>query len=131
MIVLAGAGYVVIGTAAALFAGTASSPAAVKTWRAAAWLLSVVLFVFHFTAERRRSVPRLRVAVDVALAVASGAAGLAVLGPLRAHWADPARFRLALLSIVAWPLLAGVPTFVVALVGGFLLDRVRRLTHSR
>jgi hypothetical protein len=63
----------------------------------------------------------------VAFAVALGAAGVAALGPLRAHWDEPTRLRLILLSVVAWPLLTGVPAFLVALFGRVLLDHARGL----
>jgi hypothetical protein len=49
---------------------------------------------------------------------------VAVLGPVRAHWGEPSRLKLVLLSIVAWPVITAVPAFVVALIGGIVLDRL-------
>lgn len=121
-LLLASTAYVVVGIGTAMLAGTASSLGGVKGWRATAWLLSLVVFLVHLAVERRRAEGRRSVAAHVALAVALGAFGVAALGPLRAHWAEPARFRLALLSIVAWPLLTGVPAFFAAFVMGALLD---------
>ena len=124
-VLLAGIAYVAIGTGTTVLAGSASSLAAVKAWRLAAWLLSLVVFGLHFAMERRRSGSHLHVAVRVALGVALGALGVAALGPARAHWADPSRTKLILLSLVAWPIITGVPAFATALMGGMIVDRLR------
>jgi len=100
-------------------------------WRAAAWLLSLSVFLVHFASERRRQRRSLDTATYVALAVGLGALGVPALGPLRAHWTDATRLPLVMLSIVAWPLLTGIPAFVVALLGGFLLDRAAGAPGSR
>lgn len=121
---LAGAAYVAIGTGTTVLAGSASSLAGVKAWRLAAWLLSLAVFGLHFAMERRRFDGHVRVAVHVALGVALGALGVAALGPARAHWADASRTRLVLLSLVAWPIITGVPAFATALVGGMIVDRL-------
>ncbi len=123
-LLFAAAAYILVGSATAVLSGMASSPTTVKAWRLAAWLLSLVVFVAHLAVERRRRVPSLSVARYVSGAVALGAMGVAAMGPLRAHWGEPERIRLALLSIVAWPILTGVPAFVVAFITGLLLDRV-------
>jgi len=114
-LLFASAAYVIIGTATAALAGIASSPAGVKAWRLAAWLLSLGVFATHIVSERRRQLPPVSVATSVALAVALGAFVVAALGPFRAHLGDPSRLKLALLSLIAWPLLTGIPAFVVAL----------------
>ena len=122
-LLLAAAGYVVAGTGTVALAGMIGAPGSVKGWRAAAWLLSLAVFVIHFASERRHRARPLSIALHVALGVAIAAVVVAAFGPLRAHWAEPARFRLALLSVVAWPVLTGVPAFLVALTGSVLLDR--------
>jgi xanthine/uracil permease len=122
-VLVAGAAYVLIGTATAMLAQRASTAAVVKEWRAAAWLLSLAVFAMHFAFERRRDPRRARVATKVALGVALGAFGLAALGPVRAHWADPSRSKIVMLSLLAWPILLGVPAFLATLVGSLLLDR--------
>ena len=124
IILLAAAAYVLIGTGTSLLGAAVSSSAAGKAWRLAAWLLSLVVFGVHFAIERDRHPRRVRVAARVALAVAIGAFGVAALGPIRTHWGEPARLKLVLLSLVAWPVLTGVPAFVVALLGGIVLDRL-------
>ena len=123
-ILLAGIAYILVGTATAAFAGMASSPSGVKGWRLVAWLLSLAVFSFHFVVERRRATRGVSLAVAVALGVAIGALGVAALGPVRSHWGDKSRLKLALLSLVAWPLLTGIPAFLVALTGSFVLDRL-------
>jgi hypothetical protein len=49
----------------------------------------------------------------VATAVALGSFLLAVAGPLRSHWNSPDVGRTAVLSVVVWPLLTGVPAFLI------------------
>jgi len=131
MFALASAGYVFAGSGTALFAGGASSLAEVKAWRLGSWLLSVLVFSCHFAGERRLRTRPVSSARVLAGAVALGAFGVAALGPLRAHWGEPARLRLVLLSIVAWPLITGVPAFLVALSARGLLDRTRGPSASR
>lgn len=123
-ILLASVAYVVGGAATAMLARSASSPAGVRGWRLAAWLLSLGVFCAHFLGERRRHWRVLHVAARVALGVALGALMLAALGPVRTHWGEPSRLQLAAFALVAWPLLTGIPAFLVALVGGLVLDRL-------
>lgn len=40
--------------------------------------------------------------------------------------AEPGPLRLVVLSLVAWPILTGVPAYVVALVGSMVLNRGAR-----
>lgn len=124
ILLIASAGYVLIGTATAALAAMASSPEGVKGWRLAAWLSSLVIFSAHLAGERRREFRRVSVATSVAVAVAIGAFVLAALGPFRTHLNDSSRLKLAMLSLVAWPLLTGVPAFVVALFANLVLDRI-------
>jgi len=129
-VLLASIAYVVVGIGTAILAGVASSPPGVKAWRLAAWLLSLAIFGIHLAIERGRHAHRLRVAVQVALAVALGALGVAAFGPVRSHWGEPHLLKLTVLSLVAWPVLTGAPAFAVALVVGFVLDRVATATQS-
>ena len=130
-VLLAGVAYVVIGMGTAILAREASSAAGVKFWRFAAWLLSIGVFVVHFVIERRRHARGLTVAALVAAAVALGGLGVAALGPLRAHWGDPHGFRRAVLSLVLFPIVTGLPAFLVALIGDVVLDRRTRMSGRR
>ncbi len=114
-VLLASVAYIVVGMETAALAGMATSPTGVKAWRLVAWLLSLVVFGIHFKVARSRGMRRSSVAAPVALAVAIGALGVAALGPVRGHWGEPHLFKLVLLSLIAWPVLAGVPAFVAAL----------------
>ena len=129
-ILLACVAYVVVGSGTAILAGVATSPAGVKAWRFIAWLLSLVVFAIHFAMERRVDERPRRVAIRVAAAVALGAFGVALLGPVRSHWGEAHLPRLIALSLIAWPVLAGVPAFVVALLAGLLRDRVGTGTQT-
>jgi hypothetical protein len=60
----------------------------------------------------------------VALAVALGACVLAAVGPVRGYWGTPRFWRITVLSLVVWPVLTGIPAFVVALVGATIHRRV-------
>ncbi|MGH7655914.1 MAG: methyltransferase family protein [Gemmatimonadaceae bacterium] len=131
-LLLAGVAYVVVGIGAAALAGAASSPSAVTAWRLAAWLLSLAIFAIHLIVERRRSGRRRSVAIRVALAVALGAIVLAALGPVRKHFGEPHPLNLIMLSLVAWPVITGVPAFVAAFLIGVVLDRgASRTPRSR
>ena len=137
-IVLASVAYVVVGIGTAMLAGAASAPTGVKGWRLAAWLLSLAVFGVHLAIERGRHEQRpgaaRQIAWRVALAVALGALGAAALGPMRSHWGEPHMLRLAILSLIAWPVLTGVPAFAVAWVIVLVLDRLgvrSRASRSR
>ncbi|MDE3152034.1 MAG: hypothetical protein KGL93_07275 [Gemmatimonadota bacterium] len=128
-VVLASVAYVIVGMGTATLARAASSPAGVKAWRLAAWLFSLAVFGIHLAIERGRGGRRLSVAIHVACAVALGACALAALGPVRGHWGEPHFLKLTALSLVAWPILTGVPAFAVALVVGVVLDRAETGTR--
>lgn len=130
IILLAGVAYLLIGIGTSMLAAEVSSSVGGKAWRLAAWLLSLVVFGVHLDIERGRDSRRVRVAARVATAVAIGAFGVAALGPLRMHWSEPARLKLVMLSLVAWPVLTGVPAFVVALLGSIGLDRLGAGTQA-
>lgn len=126
-IILAAFAYVVIGVGAAALAGAAASKPGTTAWRLTAWVLSIVVFGIHLGDScLRRRVPLRRSAFQVAVAVALGAFVLAAVGPVRAHWSSNDTARVALLSLVAWPVLTGLPAFAAALVGGYLIERTAR-----
>ena len=98
-------------------------------WRLAAWLLSVVAFAAHLGYEhaRLRNSPS-RAAWHCALAVGLGAFVLAVWVNVHGYWvgadqqSSPAR-----LALIVFPLITGVPAFLVSLfIGGVVARRRRR-----
>jgi hypothetical protein len=105
----------------------AASKGMVVFWRLAAWLVCAAAFAGHLWYEhaRLRSPPR-RAALHVSLAVALGAFLLAVWINVHAHWSAAGHPRsLAFLALVLFPVVTGVPAFVVALVVASLLARRR------
>jgi len=98
----------------------------VKAWRLAAWVVSALAFSAHMAYERFRlqNSPR-PAALHVATAVALGAFGLAVganINSLSAGSTNPHR-PLLLLSLGIWPVMTGLPAFLVALGIGSVVGR--------
>ena len=125
LIILLGVVYVTIGVATAALAGAAGSSAGVTGWRLTAWILSAAVFLWHIVVSRpRQGDSPLHSATRVALAVALGACLLAIAGPVRSHWGEPHPGRLLLLAVVLWPLIAGVPAFLMALLAEHLIVRL-------
>ncbi len=122
---LAAFAYAVVGVVTADFALAAGEPTLRSAWRLAAWVLSFVIFAAQLFYERKREGATIAtVARDVAVAAAIGAFILAIVGPVRSHWSAGDFRRAAVLSLVAWPLLVGIPAYVTALVIGFVIDRL-------
>lgn len=104
-------------------------PAANKlqfVWRLAAWLICAVAFAIHIGLEhfRFRNSPR-RAALHASMSVALGAFGLAAAANIHALTSGTGNQRLLLLALVIWPIITGVPAFVVAMVAAAGLMRVR------
>ena len=112
---LAGLLYVVAGAVTAELARTAGTPGMAKFWRLAAWPLSLAVFLGHTGYEWARRAP-VRAAYHVALGAALGGWLLAAVGPVRSHWGAPDFTRAALLSLLVWPFLTGIPAFGLAFV---------------
>lgn len=124
-VILTGLVYIVIGVVAVGFAGSAASAHSRNAWRFAAWLSSVIAFAIHVAYERfRGDATAVRSARYAAGAVALGAFALAAVGPVRSHWAADNFWRTVGLSVVLWPLLTGIPAFLVAFVFGSFLGRI-------
>jgi hypothetical protein len=122
-VVLVGAGYALVGV---VFALPASH---VYAWRLAAWGVSGVAYATHLGYERfrLRNAP-LSAALHVALAAALGALGLAVGAIVHSLSATTTsqHQRLLLVALVAWPVITGVPAFLVGLGASGLLARWSR-----
>jgi hypothetical protein len=106
----------------------------VSMWRLAAWLVSGAAFAAHIGYERfALDIPARRAAVHVALAVAVGAFGLAVGALMHSlSSGSPAGHRrLILIALVAWPIITGLPAFVVALGLSQVLTRLPWRTPAR
>jgi hypothetical protein len=120
VMVLVGIMYALIGI---VFAWPANH---VRVWRLAAWLVSAAAYAAHIGYERLglRNPPR-RAAVHVALAVALGAFGLAVAAILHSLSvvSTTQHRRLLFGALVIWPIMTGLPAFLVALGAGKVLSR--------
>ena len=126
-LILVGLLYTVVGFGTGEMARTTPSVRAGNAWRLAGWVLSFVVFAAHLVYERRRrSKPTTTAAWHVAVAVGVGAFVLAIVGPVRSHWGAADFGRAALLSLLLWPIVTGVPAFLVALLAGSVLGRVPR-----
>ena len=122
--------YPVVGIAFAALANPSAPNEMRVTWRLAAWLVCAAAFAVHLGYEhfRLRSSP-LRAAWHVSLAVALGAFLLAVWVIVHARWVGSNQSPLAPLALVVFPVVTGVPAFVVALVAGAAVARMRRRTQ--
>jgi hypothetical protein len=123
--------YTMVGVVTANLAGSAESNQLRSFWRLSALALSLIVFVSHLRYERVKlgSVTK-TAAFHTAVAVAVGAFALAVIGPARSHWGAGDFSRSVGLSLVLWPVLAGVPAFVVAIVAGSLFARAAERERS-
>ena len=122
---VAGVAYFVVGKVFAL------PPDHLRAWRLAAWAVSAIVYAAHIAHEhfRLRFSPGLA-ALHVALAAALGGFLLAVAGMANSLRLEPTIKPLWLLALVAWPLITGVPAYLVAWVGLTLLGRMTRQTGS-
>ena len=125
-IILLGGLYFVVGVVFGELAKRADSGQALFRWRLAAWVVCAFVFAAHIAHEHFRLRSRATsLALRVALAVAVGAFLLAAAATLHAiRITSSAPFWLYLLALVLWPLMTGVPAFVVALGGTKVLALV-------
>jgi hypothetical protein len=84
-------------------------------WRLAAWSICALAFTLHIGLEhfRFRNPPR-RTALHAAASIALGAFALAVSANIHALTAGSGNQRLLALALVVWPVLVGLPAFIVA-----------------
>jgi len=126
-VILLGVVYLAVGLTFGALAGSAASHQMVVAWRLAAWVISAAAFGAHIWHEhfRLRNSPRIT-AWHASAAVALGAFGLAVAARVHAHLTASGNPRLLSVALVAWPLLAGLPAFVVAFIAAAGLASRRR-----
>src|SRR5213596_1062334 len=118
--ILVAVSYVVIGIG---FAALAKSDH-VRLWRLAAWVASALVAAAHIGYEHYRlgSSPR-PTALHAAGAVALGAFGLAVAANVHWLFAETHGQRSPVLALPVWPVIAGIPAFLVALAVAAVLAR--------
>ena len=115
--------YVAIGVGFGTLAGAAGQTPARTVWRAAAFLLSGIIYGAHLALERKTA-RVLASSLHVAVAVAIGAFGLALSANVHSLSVETANRALLRMSLVIWPLMTGLPAFVVALAATTLGNRL-------
>ncbi|MGB2866907.1 MAG: hypothetical protein WBD36_00525 [Bacteroidota bacterium] len=131
-VILFGIFYVVVGIGFGSIAGSAVSNEMRFLWRLAAWLVSAAAFAVHIGYEQSRlGHPHRITAFHVSMAAALGAFGLAVAANIHELWATPGYRSLLAVALVVWPIMTGVPAFLVALAAAAGLARVQRRTDPR
>lgn len=114
---LVGVLYPAIGFASSTLAGEAASSQMQFFWRLSAFVISGVVFAAHIAYEHFRLRNRARpTAWHAAVAVAFGAFALAFMANIHDLGSAAGYRPRMLIALVAWPLLTGVPAFIVALV---------------
>lgn len=122
-VMLFGLVYLVVGVA---FPNPSDANKMQFIWRLAAWLTCMIAFAIHISLEhlRLRNAPR-RTAIHASMSVALGALGLAAAANIHSLTAGTGNRRLLALALVIWPIITGVPAFVVALAVVAVLARVQ------
>src|SRR4030095_14168670 len=120
-VILFAAIYLVVGVA---FPNPPATDKMQFMWRLAAWLICAVAFAIHICLALFRfgNSPR-RTALETAAAVAIGAFGLAAAANIHSLIVGTGNQRLLALALVLWPLITGVPAFVVAFVAATVLAK--------
>jgi hypothetical protein len=128
--ILVGVLYLAVGIASGALAGEAASNQMRFFWRLSAFVISAVVFAAHIAYEhfRLRNTAR-PTAWHASVAVAFGAFGLALAANLHDLGSTSGYRPRMLIALVAWPLLTGVPAFIVARVVTAGLDVKRRASR--
>ena len=109
-VVLFGIGYALVGILFAL------PTTYVQFWRLAAWAVCAIGFGAHIAYEQLRLRNTVRsAALHVAMAVAVGAFGLAASANIHALSTGSGNQHRLLLALGIWPVITGLPAFLVAL----------------
>jgi hypothetical protein len=116
-VILVGVLYLAVGITSAALAGAAASDQVRFFWRLSAFIISALVFAAHIAYEhfRLRNTARLT-AWHASVAVAFGAFALALVANIHDLGSASGYRTRMLIALVAWPLLTGVPAFIVALV---------------
>ena len=123
-VALTGAIYCAIGIGLSAFAAWSSSQHV--AWNVASFVVSLVVFAVHIGYEHFGIGNRpLIVAWHASLAVALGSFLLAVSANINSLRVANAPHGLLAMALVIWPLMVGIPAFVVALIAAVALKFIR------
>jgi hypothetical protein len=118
VVVAVGAFYATVGIVFAKFAPEI-------LWRRLAWLVSAGAFAAHIAYEHFFRCGSARIAAgQVGVASAIGAFGLAIAANLHGWSVPGANHRGLAIAVVAWPVIVGIPAFIVALIVAVIAKRV-------
>ena len=120
-VMVVGVVYFVIGYGSTLFDQPFSG---LHFWRLAAWVASAAVYFLHLGYEHFKLANRPTItAINAGLAVAIGGFLLAVAAITHAAMvSEHAPFGRFLIALIAWPLITGVPAFLVTLVISWILQ---------
>jgi len=123
----AGLVYFAIGIGFSALGRWAASASMRVNWNRLAFLASGIIFLVHLGYEhfRLRNSPR-TTATHVSLAVAFGAFALALNANIHDLWSAAGYRPRLLVALPVWPILTGVPAFIVALIAAAVLNFKRR-----
>jgi uncharacterized protein (DUF486 family) len=125
-VLLTGAIYCTIGIGFSAFAVRSSSQRMVVAWNVASFVVSLVVFAMHIGYEHFGIGNRpLIVAWHTSLAVALGSFLLAVSANIHSFRVANSQHGLLAIALVVWPLMTGIPAFVVALIAAVALKFIR------
>lgn len=130
-VILVGVLYAAVGLASSAVAGAATSNQMQFFWRLSAFVISGVVFAAHLAYEHFRLCNAAwPTAWHASVAVAFGGFVLALAANIH-DLGTPSGYRpRMLIALVAWPLLTGVPAFIVALVVAAGLGVIRHGGHA-
>ena len=132
VVLLLGALYFIVNFASSRLGAWPVTNSLAKTWNRLGFLISAVAFALHIGYEHfRQKTPPRRTASHVALAVALGAFGLAVAANLHGYWVSSSNQRSLVFALVSWPLVTGLPAFLIALISASALRLVRLSSEIR
>jgi hypothetical protein len=125
-VLLTGAIYCTIGITFSAFAARSSHRMAVA-WNVASFAVSLVVFAIHIGYEHFSLGNRpLIVGLHTAFAVGLGGFLLAVSANIHSIGVATSNHRLLAIALVVWPLMTGIPAFLVALIAAGGLHFFRR-----
>jgi hypothetical protein len=114
--VLVGVVYLAVGLASAELAGAAASNQMRSFWRLSAFVISGVVFAAHIAYEHfRLRNPARPTAWHTSVAIALGAFGLALMANIHDLGSASGYRPRMFIALLGFPLLTGVPAFIVAL----------------
>jgi uncharacterized protein (DUF486 family) len=126
-VLLTGASYCTIGIGFSAFAARSSSHRTVVAWNVASFVVSLIVFAVHIGYEHFGIGNRpLIIAFHASLAVALGSFLLAVSANIHSFRIANSPHGLLAIALVVWPLMTGIPAFVVALIAAGGLHFFRR-----